>query len=266
MTIDFHYHTILTKRVPFDYEYLETTARWARRHGLDAIAMTDHFNSFEYESIHPRMRGRYQRTGDAYIVGELLVFPGMEVDVAEGPHILLVNESERIDELAARLASHKTEGAFMPAERLLPLAREMDSIIVCAHPLRLGREIQRIRRELWGYFDAIGLNGKDRHIDGESVEERTWSLGTGAEIPVVGGSDTHHYLQAGAIRNYLEAPATTIHELRRAITSGGYRVEVDRCVDVRVEAAMVVKRTLKEYVLEAPGTSSIGDHVRLDSV
>lgn len=245
MTIDLHYHTILTKRLAFDTAYLERSADAARRAGLDAIAMTDHFDSRDFAAMPGIMRARYRREGDAHRVGELLIFPGAEVDVAEGPHVLLIATSEACDEIAARTAAHRTKGRFMEAAALLDLADRVEAIRICAHPTRPGRELTRIDRSLWHRFDAIGLNGRDLFREGREVEARVRALAAEAALPVVGGSDTHQYLQAGAVSNELDVRVTTVADLRTAIRDGRLLPRIDPCLAVRVEAAQTIKALIK---------------------
>lgn len=249
MTIDFHYHTVLTKRLTFAVDYLETSLAAAHKAGLDAVAMTDHFNSADYQVIHAAMRDRYPRQGDAYRVHGILAFPAMEVDVAEGPHVLVITTSEDCDRLDAALRPHHDEGMFVAADRLMELARTGNAIVVCAHPLRPGREVERIPAQVRRSFDGYGINGKDVFLEGPVMADRVRELATRDGVAVVGGSDTHHYLQAGSIRTILPHPVDTIAGLREAIEHGDHRVEIDSCLDVRVEAATLVKKTLKTYAI-----------------
>ncbi|MDC7224121.1 MAG: PHP-associated domain-containing protein [Spirochaetales bacterium] len=250
MKIDLHYHTILTKKAPFSREYLEDSAAAARKAGLDGMVMSDHFNSPDYDRIHPFMRDTYTRKGDAYLVNDFPLFPAIEVDVAEGPHVVLVMKSEKLDELTELLAPHWKD--HVKTETLLEWGRERDALILCAHPFRPGREMTRIDSSLYGGFDAIGLNGRDIYYLGRELIGRTEALGEETGLPVAGGSDTHQPLQAGCLWNRFPRDIYTVEELRRAVKNREHAVEVSDCLEVRVEGAGTIKKLLKEKLVPTP--------------
>ena len=49
MYMDFHTHGKLAKYLPFSTEYTDWLLREARRAGLDAICLTEHFNTQQFE-------------------------------------------------------------------------------------------------------------------------------------------------------------------------------------------------------------------------
>ena len=127
MYMDFHTHGKLAKYLPFSTEYTDWLLREARRAGLDAICLTEHFNTQQFDTLYGYIEARGQKNGDAYVfedAGGLRVFPGMETDIAEGGHVLCVGPMEAIREMNRRLEPHKTKDRFLPAAQLLDLFAE----------------------------------------------------------------------------------------------------------------------------------------------
>ena len=121
MYMDFHTHGKLAKYLPFSTEYTDWLLREARRAGLDAICLTEHFNTQQFDTLYGYIEARGQKNGDAYVfedAGGLRVFPGMETDIAEGGHVLCVGPMEAIREMNRRLEPHKTKDRFLPAAQL----------------------------------------------------------------------------------------------------------------------------------------------------
>ena len=52
MYIDFHTHGKLAKKLPFSTEYTDWLFDQARRAGLDALCLTEHFNTLQFEEIY----------------------------------------------------------------------------------------------------------------------------------------------------------------------------------------------------------------------
>ena len=81
----------------------------ARLVGLDAIALTDHFDAWDYLQIHHFLAEGFPYHGDCYLVDGIKIFPGIEVEIDEGPHLLVIGGREDIAIFYQRL-----EGRFEP--------------------------------------------------------------------------------------------------------------------------------------------------------
>ena len=104
MRLDFHTHGKLAKKLPFSTTYTDWLFGEARRAGLDALCLTEHFNTLQFADVYGYIASVSRRTGDALeLENGLKIFPGMETDVAEGGHILSVGPLEAILELNRRL-------------------------------------------------------------------------------------------------------------------------------------------------------------------
>ena len=49
--------------------------------GLDAICLTEHFNTQQFELLYRYIATQGTRQGDAYVFDGLKIFPGMETDI-----------------------------------------------------------------------------------------------------------------------------------------------------------------------------------------
>lgn len=246
MYLDFHTHGKLAKYLPFSPEYTDWLLSEARSAGLDAVCLTEHFNTKQFAELYRYIAGTCERDGDTFVREGLRIFPGMETDIAEGGHVLTIGPIDAILELNLRLESHKRKGAFLPAEKLLELFRGYPVLVGAGHPFREGSHIPELPEKLLSRFDFLDLNGKDVAGDRESTERRTRALGERLHRPVVAGSDTHQALQYGCIRTAFERECTTFGELAREMVSGRYRIEIHPEAAFRVKAAVLLKRSLKE--------------------
>ncbi|MEK5424538.1 PHP-associated domain-containing protein [Viridibacillus sp. FSL R5-0477] len=65
------------------------------------------------------------------------------------------------------------------------------------------------------------------------------------EKSVVGGSDTHHFMQYGCIVNELEQECSTIDELKKVIFEGRYTIEISSELHEKVKTAKEMKEIEK---------------------
>ena len=135
MYMDFHTHGKLAKYLPFSTEYTDWLLREARRAGLDAICLTEHFNTQQFDTLYGYVEARGEKNGDAYVfedAGGLRVFPGMETDIAEGGHVLCVGPMGTIREMNRRLEPH-TRIAQAVAQPIIRLPRIRGELLVKPH-------------------------------------------------------------------------------------------------------------------------------------
>ena len=96
MKIDFHTHGKLSKKVTFSLEYFKEMLDAAKKNGLDAIALTEHFNTHQFMDVYDTLDKEFPYANDYYDVNGVKVFPGMEVDIQEKGHILFIGGRENI--------------------------------------------------------------------------------------------------------------------------------------------------------------------------
>lgn len=257
MYIDFHTHGKLAKKLPFSEEYTHWLFSEAHLAGLDALCLTEHFNTLGFDRLYRFIAEHSEREGDILIFDGLRIFPGMETDIAEGGHILSIGPMEAILELNRRLEPYKEKGHFLPFKDLRDLFDQYPVIVGGAHPFREGGHIPELPEEQLARFDFFDLNGKDVAERRMRTERLTYHLGESLHKPVVGGSDTHQAVQYGCIRTRFEKTCTTVPELYEEMQSGNYEIAISDQAAFQVKTANLLKRALKE--IHALG----GDYVAL---
>lgn len=247
MYIDFHTHGKLAKKLPFSTIYTDWLLNEAQNAGLDAICLTEHFNTLHFAELYRYICSVSKREGDTLLLENgLRLFPGMETDVAEGGHILSIGPLEVILELNNRLESYKEKERFLKFSNLMEVFEEYPLLIGAAHPFRAGGHIPELNIEELKRLDFLDLNGKDVAVDRQRTEQLTYEMAERLGKPIVAGSDTHQAVQYGCIRNKFDETCSTIDMLRNEMLAGHYETEISSDVIFRVNTAGLLKRTLKE--------------------
>lgn len=246
MNLDFHTHGKLAKYLPFSTEYTDWLLGEARQAGLDAICLTEHFNTKQFDELYGYIAAAGDPCGDAWVLGGLKVFPGMETDIAEGGHVLSIGPMDAIRELNRRLEPYKAKDRFLPFAALSKLLAEYPVLVGAGHPFREGGNIPQLPAELLERFDFLDLNGKDIAEDRERTLRLTNALGEQLGRPVVAGSDTHQAVQYGCIRTVFKEDFSTFGELSAQMKEGRYSIEIHPEASFRVRTAGLLKRSLKE--------------------
>lgn len=246
MYIDFHTHGKLAKKLPFSADYTHWLFSEAKAAGLDALCLTEHFNTLGFSELYRYIEKHAEKDGETLIFDGLRIFPGMETDIAEGGHILSVGSMETILELNERLEPWKERGKFLSFEQLMDLFEQYPVIVGGGHPFREGGSIPKLPKEQLKRLDFFDLNGKDVACDLQKTKFRTKQLGDEIGIPVVGGSDTHQAVQYGCIRTAFEKTCTNVVELYEEMKNYRYDVVISDQASFQVKTAGFMKRALKE--------------------
>ncbi len=246
MRIDFHTHGKLAKKLPFSTEYTDWLFGSAARAGLDAVCLTEHFNTCGFDEVYNYISSQYERDGDTFLCNGLRIFPGMETDIIEGGHILSIGPMEAVLELNHRLESHKESPKFLPLDELLELFSQYPVIVGAGHPFRFGGHIPELSITHLKKFDFIDLNGKDMADDKVLTRKQIEEFSRHLQIPYVAGSDTHQACQYGCICNHFEKTCRTVPELLDEIKAGNYKIEMKEDIAFQVETAAMLKKALKQ--------------------
>ncbi len=246
MYLDFHTHGKLAKKLPFSKEYTHWLFSEARHAGLDALCLTEHFNTWGFDAVYKYIADQSETDGDTLLFEGLRIFPGMETDIAEGGHILTIGSMDVILELNSRLEPHKEKGCFLPFAQLMDLFQEYPVLVGGGHPYRQGGHIPELPDDQLKRFHFFDLNGKDVAENREYTEKQTYELGRKFQKPVVGGSDTHQAVQYGCIRTCFRQTINTIEDLYREMYNGNYKICISDQAAFQVNTAALLKRALKE--------------------
>ena len=247
MRLDFHTHGKLAKRLPFSTAYTDWLFDEAKLAGLDALCLTEHFNTLGFAEVYDYIASVSKRAEDALeLENGLKVFPGMETDVAEGGHILSIGPLEAILELNRRLEPHKEKEDFLPFSQLMDLFDQYPVLVGCGHPFRAPGHVPEQPQEQLRRLRFLDLNGKDIAVDRERTERLTYGLGNSLGIPVVSGSDTHQAVQYGCVATVFERNVDTVPALYEEMLTGRYHIEISDVAAFQVRTACLLKRSLKE--------------------
>ncbi|WP_310551337.1 PHP domain-containing protein [Paenibacillus glufosinatiresistens] len=246
MRIDLHTHAKLSKATDFSPAYYEEMAAEAAGSGLDALALTEHFNTRHFHDVYESLDRMYPFNGEYYEAGSLKIFPGMEVDIRENGHILLIGRKEHILEVRRGLEPYTEKGCFIPFDELMAMTEATPLLRIGAHPFRQSTPLHHLKREQLMRLDAFDLNAKDLYEYGAAANrEQVERLAAGLGKPVTAGSDTHQCLQYGSVYNELQHPCHTAAELKQAILNRAYTLTVADSLPLQVKASVMLKKLLK---------------------
>jgi len=249
MNIDFHTHVKISKKTKFLPEYFQEMIKEAKLAGLDAIALTEHFNTINFMDVYDYLDDNFPYQEDYYLVEDVKIFPGIEVDVKETGHILLIGQRESILSIFEELRPHLDRTNFIPFADLMDLAESYDVIKIGGHPFRPNTPLTQHDPNQLKRLDALDLNGKDLHSIGiEKNQENVYCFAEKLGIPVVAGSDTHQFLQYSSVLNILEYDCSTISELKTAIQNKAYSIQISSDLHLRVRSASLTKKLIKNLL------------------
>lgn len=247
MKIDFHSHVKISKKSEFMPEYFQEMMKEAKLAGLTALCMTEHFNTRRFFDIYNYLDSNYLYENGYYNIDGFKLFPGIEVDVKEVGHILLVGDREDIRSIRTLLEPHTKEEKFVPFDQLMDLADSYNVLRIGAHAFRESTPLYHLQEAQLLRLDALDLNGKDLYSQGvEAYEEKLVAFAQKLGLPYVGGSDTHQFLQYGCILNELEQECENVKDLKVCIVSRNYHVTISKDLPLKVKGATITKKWMKK--------------------
>jgi hypothetical protein len=250
LNIDFHSHVKISKKSTFMPEYFQEMMQEAKDSGLTALAMTEHFNTSRFNDVYEYIDANYTYVNNYYDIDGFKLFPGIEVDVKENGHILLIGPRKDILAIRARLDNHIDEENFIAFDALMDLANEYNVLKIGGHPFRDSTPLARnISNDQLKKLDALDLNGKDLYSKGiDTCKEELEQLAELINLPIVGGSDTHQFLQYGSIINHFEKNCVTVKEIKQEIKNNHYHFTIANDLQLKVKSATLVKKYMKRYI------------------
>ncbi|MBC7325259.1 MAG: PHP domain-containing protein [Moorella sp. (in: Bacteria)] len=201
LKIELHCHVKLFGRGVFRPAQLRRRLNWARRLGLSALAVTEHFDVPDFWEICRHLKLLCANGSGGLRWGELTVLTGAEVTVEEGGDILLIGSVGALQKLENRLGCRRAgiplSGIFPPFRDFLDASEDLGFLRIGAHPCRREKELWKLGAFL-KRLDALEINAGELSLAGW-VQHQAKQLG----LPVVAGSDAHHWLQIGRVVNLL---------------------------------------------------------------
>lgn len=213
---DFHCHVKLLAQRPFQTAQLIKRLDWARRVGLDMLAITEHIDLPDYWEIYGRLETLCRDHSGCFSWKGLTVLTGAEVNIYESGHILLIGSLDAIRELEKRMGRLDARNSPFFKD-LMDASEDLDFLRIGAHPCRFNHELWKMG-SLLKRLDALEINANELFMS-DWVSKRSVQL----NLPVLAGSDAHHWLQIGRVYNLLPFSfngSYTVSQLKRVITRG----------------------------------------------
>ncbi|MFP4212414.1 MAG: PHP domain-containing protein, partial [Alkalispirochaeta sp.] len=218
--VDLHFHTMLSRKLPFSAEHLHAMLDEAAAAGIETIAVTDHIESPDYQAVRTYLADSYPVSGDGFDVAGVNVLTGAEVETSQDVHVLLYGKNVELDEMHRRMLPLIRRNRYPTVEELFSLSRSLDLLKVWAHPFRFvgGNHTPSLAGilddSLVDGFDAIDLNAKDLFLHGIEMFDLVLDAAGERGLPVIGGSDAHHPSPIGSVYNECDGSITSYAALR----------------------------------------------------
>src|SRR5690625_1784247 len=172
MQIDFHTHANLSKKITSSLGEFKEKMCEAKESGLNALAITEHFNAANIIELYETLQEEFPYEEEYYEIEGMKVFCGLEVDVKENGHFLVIGSREDVLTIARLLLPFQQEENFIPVKELVALLSDFNVLKIGAHPLRESTPWNHHDTTILRQFDAYDLNGKDLYTYGLEIAER----------------------------------------------------------------------------------------------
>lgn len=241
MKMDFHCHTKLSKKFKFSLDRFKKIVKTAEKNGLDAIALTEHFHTINFYNIYQTLDQHYEYQNDYYDVNGFKVFCGMEVDIQEVGHIVVVGTKESLLDLRRLFPEAMERSDFPKLVELLDEVEKRNMIAIGAHPAKESKYLLDLDPQLLKRLDGLGLNGKLLKLKDKVIE-----FADKIDLPVVAGSDTHHAWHMGTVKNNFAEDYDRIADIKKAIKNREFKTEISNGAEVKAFCGQVAKKLLKK--------------------
>ena len=224
--------------------------RWiesARDAGLDAIAVTDH-NSSAFVAA---LQNAVDEVDNAPVL-----FPGVELTVADGCHLLLISGpeagQETIDDLLSRVDVPVGERGERAARSALSVETILErcgdqTLVIAAHVNRSAGLLEHERQQRLAELGNPSLAAVEVHPDHELDE--SWLDGSkpeiGREVAQIWASDSHSFEDIGKRFTWVKMTLPTLEGLRLALSDGSDSLRPalrGNAEDPNAHAAMTIER------------------------
>jgi hypothetical protein len=238
--IDTHTHPLISKHLVFDPRVVARRVRVARRLGLDGVAFTEHFHARSYWRIYDHLDAAYPVERGLYRAEGLALIPGAEVNIREGAHLIVIAETAELRRLDGAFPGRLSEGYEPGLREFLDVTDDFDLVRIGAHMFRRTKELGKFAAGDLRRLHALEVNGKDFGTE-VMLAVQARALG----LPVVGGSDAHHWLQMGVRHTLVHTDELTLTALVKSIREGLTGFATGPYTPLRVKTAKSLKTITK---------------------
>jgi hypothetical protein len=238
--IDTHSHPKISKHFPLNPEAIVRMAAMGKRVGLDGLALTEHFHAAGFWKVYEHLRTSYEHRHGVFWTDRLALVPGAEVNIREGAHVIVLGELGEIERLDRAFPALLSNGYEPTLEEFLDSSEPFALARIGAHMFRPKKELGKFPVRNLKRLDALEVNGKDF---GSEVMLLTQARALG--LPVVGGSDAHHWLQVGVRHTLMHTDQISADSIVRCVKEGLTGYGVSPYTLIRVRTAKALKRIAK---------------------
>ena len=238
--IDTHSHPKISKHFAFDPGSVARMVRMARRVGLDGLALTEHFHASGYWDIPTHLEAAYPRQGGVFWADGVALIPGAEVNIREGAHVIVLATTDEIRRLDRAFQEPLSSGYEPVLREFLDVTDDFDLVRIGAHMFRPRKELGKFAASDLRRLHALEVNGKDFGTETMLLVQAR-ALG----LPVVAGSDAHHWLQLGVRHTMLHTDEITVASVIKTIKEGLTGYGTSPYTPLRVKAAKSLKNITK---------------------
>ena len=238
--IDTHSHPKISKHFEFSPGAVDKMVRQGRRVGLDALALTEHFHATGYWKVHEHLEATYPCVRGLFRAEGLALIPGAEVNIREGAHVIVlgeVAELRRLDDAFPTRLSARYEPTL---REFLDVTDDFDVVRIGAHMFRRCKELGKFTASDLRRLHALEINGKDF-----GTEVMLLAQARALGLPIVAGSDAHHWLQIGVRHTLMHTEELTLASIAKTIKEGLTGFAAAPYTPLRVKAAKSLKRITK---------------------
>ena len=238
--IDTHTHPKISKHFPFDPSSIGRTVRMARTVGLDAVALTEHFHARGYWDIYNHLVDAYPCELEVFQADGVGLLTGAEVNIREKAHVIVLAELGELRRLDAAFPNRLSHGYEPTLREFLDVTEDFDLVRIGAHMFRRMKELGKFSANDLRRLHALEVNGKDFGTEMMLIVQAR-ALG----LPIVGGSDAHHWLQLGVRHTLLHTDEIAMPAVIKTIKEGLTGFSTSSYTPLRVKAAKSLKRVSK---------------------
>jgi predicted metal-dependent phosphoesterase TrpH len=238
--IDTHSHPKISKHFEFSPAAVDRMVRQGRRVGLDALALTEHFHATGFWRVHEHLEATYPCEHGVFRAPGLTLVAGAEVNIRERAHVIVLGEVAELRRLdrafPERLSDHYEPGL----REFLDITDDFDVVRIGAHMFRHGKELGKFAAADLRRLHALEINGKDF-----GTEVMLLAQARALGLPIVAGSDAHHWLQIGVRHTLVHTDELTFHVIAKTIKEGLTGFATAPYTPLRVKAAKSLKNITK---------------------
>jgi predicted metal-dependent phosphoesterase TrpH len=238
--IDTHTHPKISKHFAFDPATVTRMVARARRVGLDAVCLTEHFHATAYWDIPRHLEETYRSERGVFWAGSTALVPGAEVNIREGAHVIVLGEIAELRRLDEAFPGRPSERYEPTLREFLDVADDYDVARIGAHMFRRAKELGKFSATDLRRLHALEVNGKDF-----GTELMLLAQARALGLPIVGGSDAHHWLQMGVRHTLLHTDDISMHSVIKTIREGLTGFASTPYTPLHVKAAKSLKTITK---------------------